>query len=934
MQFTQRFLVVFITFIIGTYVIFAGNKPLAETNSLKSPRITLSNDTVIPPPIDSISRKDSLTTDTLTLNSDTTKGKAMLDAPVAYKATDSIVMTAGNMVYLYGEADVKYQRMQLQADMVRINMDSSSVYATFSKDTLGQEFGYPIFVEGEQNIESKVMRYNFKSKKGFSKETLTQQGEGYVTAVTTKKMDNDILNMAGGRYTTCDNHDHPHYYIYMTKAKVRPQKDIVTGPAYLVFEDVPIPILGLPFAFFPFTSSYSSGIIMPTYADERNRGFGLRDGGYYFALSDYVDLALTGEIYTKGSWGLGAQSNYMKRYKFRGSLDARYTVTTEGDKAIEGDYRKSTDFRFNWNHSQDPKANPYQTFSASVQFSTSNYGRNNPHEQYGYGGTSNNKSSSISLSRRFPNSPFSISATMNINQRSQDSTLSVTLPNMTITMNRIYPFKRKQAIGSTRWYEKISLSYNAELRNSIDTKENLILKSNLIKDWKNGMQHRAAISSTFNLFNYINLTPSVNYTERWVTRKIEKGFDQTQNRVAPVDTTYGFYRLYDYNASVSASTTIYGFFKPLPFLGKKVEMIRHRMEPNISLSIAPDFRDPKYGYYTTLVYQAPNNPDSLIYHEYSPYEGGIYSAPGGGRQGNLSFGLKNNVEMKMAAVDSTGQQKKVSLIDDLSFNWGYNFAADSFKWGENIATNLRLKLGTYTLNLNMQMDPYTYKNIGTAEKPVGRRVDKLRIASGKGMARLRSTGTSFSYTFNNDTFKKLFKKGEDSGSAKKEETTDMNLDDENMDQLEDNLQGKPMRQDKQNDRAEIDEDGYAAHSIPWSFTFNYSLNMNYDMAKFNPKTNEYKYMFTHGLSFSGNIQPTKNWQVNFSATYDFREKKIAHMNMNISRNLHCFSMTASVIPIGPYKSYMFSVAVNSAMLKDLKYQQSSSALDNRYMNWY
>lgn len=997
MQHTQKFLVLLTVFICSCSIFSGCGRHISSNGRLLSSLDTSSGDSLPYIPQDTLSSKDSLRskdsilsdslsllsdslkalaltgdslglqgdslalqgdnlraggalqTDSLALASaDTTKKQGVLEAPVHYKANDSIVMTAGNIVHLYGDADVKYQQMELKADLIRISMDSSIVHATYSLDSIGEEFGYPVFVEGDQQIESKHMHYNFKTKKGFSRETITQQGEGYVTAGTTKMVSDNILNMVDGKYTTCDNHDHPHYYIQMTKAKVRPGKNIVTGPAYLVFEDVPIPLLGLPFAFFPFTDSYSSGILMPTYDDERNRGFGLRDGGYYFALSDYVDLAVTGEIYTKGSWGLGAQSSYYKRYKFRGSLDARYRVTKLGDKAIEGDYSKSTDFSVRWSHQQDPKANPTQTFSASVDFSTSNYSRNDPYEQYTMAGMSNNKSSSVSYSKSFPNTPFSISASMNINQRTADSSVSVTLPNMTVTMNRIYPLKRKKAVGGARWYEKISLSYKADIQNSISTREDKLFKSNLIKDWKNGVRHNVKVESTFNLFNNINVTPNFTYNESWVTRKIEKAYDQTRSQVVPVDTTYGFYRLFDYSASLSLSTTLYGFFKPLPIFGKlseKVDVIRHRMEPRVSISFAPDFGADKYGYYQSLKYLDNNEKEAREIAPYSPFEGGTYGPPSRGRKGSLSFGFSNNVEMKLADKDSTGQQKKISLIDNLSVDWGYNFAADSFKWGDAITVQLRLKFGTYTQNLNLNFDPYTYKNIGKeGERPVGYKVDKMRWSAGKGIARFRSTSLSFNQTFNNDTFKKWFgkKDKDDNKNDNNAPPDDLNpLDDLNPDDpfnenqlANEPVAGQSIRGKQKKEAGEIDDDGYLTHSVPWSFSIDYSLGIGYDAQKFNPKTNEYKYKFTNNLSFNGNIQPTKNWQINFNATYDFDRKTISHMNVNVSRNLHCFTMTASIIPVGPYKNYTFSVAVSSSLLKDLKYQQSSSSFDNRYMQWY
>ena len=604
-------LIVLFLFLVFRWAGNAQNNATTENNIQPLDSITISQDTTA---VDSIPPK-----------------KAGLDARVDYQAKDSIIMTADNWAYLFGEGDVKYEQIQLQSEKIEINMDSSIVYATYGLDSLGQEFGYPLFIEGGAQYESKTMRYNFDSKKGYISEVITQQGEGFVTANQTKKMPDDALNMVGGKYTTCDDHEHPHFYIHMTKAKVRPKKNIVTGPVYMVFEDVPIYPLMLPFCFFPFSDSYSSGILMPTYVDESTRGFGLRDGGYYFAFNDYIDLALTGEIYTKGSWGIAARSTYKKRYKYSGAFNLSYLVTKLGEKGMP-DYSLSKDFKISWQHTQDSKANPYRSFSASVNFSTSSYDRNQLTGIYNNSSTSNTKSSSISFSQRFPNSPFSISATMNINQSSRDSSISLTLPNISITMSRIYPFKRKVQVGKERWYEKISMSYTGQFRNSITTKENLLFKSNLIRDWDNGMQHEIPISMTFPILKYINITPNFSYTERWYTHKVDKEYDMTTNQLVDRDTTYGFYRVFNYTASVSASTTLYGFFKPLPFLGDKIEMIRHRLEPSVSISYAPDFGASRYGYWKDYIYTDRNG--NLQEVSYSPFEGQIFSPPGRGKTGS------------------------------------------------------------------------------------------------------------------------------------------------------------------------------------------------------------------------------------------------------------------------------------------------------------
>lgn len=867
---------------------------------------------------DSTLRADTATVDT------TARKKSMLEAPVTYQASDSIVLTGTNMAYLYGESNVKYQNIELQAERIEMSMDSSIVYATFALDSVGAEYGYPLFVEGEQQIEAKSMRYNFRSRKAYANEVLTQQGEGFLTAGVTKKMPDDAMNLINGRYTTCDEHDHPHFYIKMTKAKVRPGKDIVTGPAYLVIEDVPLFPIGLPFGFFPFSSTYSSGIIMPTYGDEMARGFNLRNGGYYFAISDYVDLALTGEIYTKGSWGLAARSSYRKRYKYSGSVDASYLVTKTGDKGLP-DYSVSKDFRIAWTHSQDMKANPYRTFSASVNFSTSSYSRNQLNMLYTPNATDNNKGSSVSISQRFPNSPINISATMNINQRSQDSSLSVTLPDMSISMSSIYPLKRKHIVGKERWYEKISISYSGYFRNTIHTKENEFLRKNLIKDWKHGMQHSIPISATYN-FGFLNISPSVNYTERWLTDKVYHKYDTARNALMPVDTVYGFYRVYNYNAAISASTTLYGFFKPWAIFGDKVKMIRHRMEPSVSFSMSPDFGSRKYGYYEDYSYV--NRQGETVTGVYSPFKDAMFGPPGRGKQGSINFAVENNVEMKIRSdADSTGE-RKISLIEKLGFNISYNLAADSFKWSDlNVGLNLRLSK-SYSLILNGVFDVYTYGYDTKTQRAYP--VNKTRWQAGKGFPRLRSTSTSFSYTFNNDTFKKWFG---GRGSRKDEDSSSNNTENEDPDGKPDETgqtKGGRLRKAKKTNAGEYDEDGYYNATVPWNLSFHYNMGLGY--GNFNPEKMEYNYRLTHNLSFSGSIQPTKNWRISMNGSFDVEHGKFHSFTCSISRDLHCFQMSANVIPIGPYKSYSFSIAVNSSLLKDLKYNQSNTNRDQQ--SWY
>ena len=872
--------------------------------------------------------------------------KGALEAQVTYTSNDSIVWTSDNMAYLFGSGNVKYQNIELNAEYIQMDMDSSQLYATFSVDSLGNELGHPSFAEGEQKMDANEMYYNFKSTKGLSIGSMSQQGEGYIIASVAKKMENNFINMADAKYTTCDEPDHPHFYIRLTKAKMRPGKDVITGPAVLYIEDVPLYPIVLPFAFFPFTDTYSSGIIMPTYGDEMNRGFYLRNGGYYFALGDYFDLNLTGELYTKGSWGISGQTRYRKRYKYSGSVSLSYLTTVTGDKGLD-DYQKRNDFSVKISHQQDAKAHPYRTISASVDYSSSSYDRNQLNTMYTSAATQNNKGSSVSFSRKFPNSPFNLTASMNINQRSQDSTVSVTLPDMNITMARIYPFKRKNAIGKDRWQDKISVNYNAQIRNNISTKENLLFKSNLVKDWKNGVQHKSDVNATYSVFDVINLSPNFSYTERWYSYRVEQSYDPVRRDIVPTDTIYGFNRVYNYSGSVSASTTVYGMFTPWKPFQKYVQKIRHRMDASISFGATPDFGDPKYGFYKTLTvldgtHSFPGGIPDTIRKTYSPYTGQLFSPPGTGKSGSISLSIDNNIEAKVPDENEKSGARVISIIDKLSGSMGYNLAADSCQW-TNLNTSMRLKLTkSYTLNLNLQFEtyPWEYDEIhGRAYQ-----ISKTRFLTKKGLGRigrLMSTGTSYSYTFNNDTFKKWFGGKDERSNKRGKNDNDFMDENEDYDPLnpdqqdrmgEDrNREGGKLDKKKQN-TGEYDDDGYYNVTLPWSLSFNYNLSMAYDRQNFDPKKKEYPYMFTHAFSFSGNIQPTKNWRIDFNATYDFKNHKISYARCGISRSMHCFQMTANVIPFGPMKSYNFSIAASASLLKDLKYDQRSSPYNSQ--SWY
>lgn len=839
------------------------------------------------------------------------RSRVDLDHQVDFKAVDSMLLIGRSHAWMFGAGKVTYGDIQLDADIIDMDLNNSNVNATGALDSLGHFTSHPKFAQGGDSYDSETMSYNFKTQRGYITNVVTQQGEGFLTGGKAKRLDNGEFYIQDGKYTTCDNHDNPHFHLQITKGKVKPGSNIVTGPAYMVLAGMPLPI-AVPFGYFPFSKKYSSGIIFPTFGDDYRRGFYLDNGGYYLAINDYVDLALTGQIYTKGSWGLTARSNYAVRYKFAGNFNISYLKSIDGEKGSP-DYNTQTNFQLIWNHQQDAKFNPNMTLSASVNFATSGYSRKDVNSYYSNNFTENTKSSSINMSYRIPNSKWSINLGMNVSQRSSDEMLNVSLPNLSITMAQVAPFKRKKAVGNERWYEKIKLSYSGQLQNSLTAKQNEFFHKSLIKDWRNGMRHSIPISATFQLLKYINITPSISLNDRMYTQKVNRQWDP--NAAAEVcDTTYSLYNVFDFNASLGLSTKLYGFWQPLGIFGKKIKMIRHVLTPTVSFSAAPDFGTPFWGYYGEYEYTTKEGQTRR--QQYSKFPNAIFGVPGRGKQGALSFSLANNLEAKVKSnADSTGE-RKISLIENFSVSQSYNFAADSLNWS-NINTSILLRLTKgFNLNLSAVWDVYTYR---LNDQGIPYRCNVTRLQAGKGLGRLSSTGTSFSYNFNNDTFLKLFrrKKDKDKGSGETEKDTT-----------------KPSKKKKKDSpsggNGSFDPDGYLQWQFPWNLSVSYSVSYGY--GTFNKEKLEYNTKWTQNLSFSGSVRPTPNWNITMSASYDFNLKKIAYMNCNISRDLHCWTLTASFVPLGPYKSYNFHIAVNSSLLSDLKYDKRLSY--NSGIDWY
>ena len=887
-----------------------------------------------------IYKYNKLIDDSLALDSMNRRRKNGIDAPVKYSADDSLTYEAGTgRAFLFGNSHVEYQNMDLKSDRISMVLDSSLVHATGSLDTLGRKFGTPVFKMGSDEYQSDTMAFNFKTKKGLISQVYTQQEDGYLTSELSKRGASGELFLQHGRYTTCDE-PHPDFYIALSRAKVRPGKDVVFGPAYLVVCDVPLP-LAIPYGFFPFTKSYSSGFIMPTYGDEMERGFYLRDGGYYFAISDKMDLKLLGEIYTKGSWGLSGASNYRKRYRYSGSFFASYQNTINGEKNMP-DYVKQTSFKVQWSHRQDQKASPYMNFSASVNFATSSYEKNNLTSMYNpQSMTQSTRTSSVSWGTSFSSIGLSLSSTVNLNQNMRDTTIAMTLPDLNISLSRFYPFKRKKAAGKERWYEKLAISYTGHFSNSISAKEDKVLHSSLAKDWRNGMQHSIPLSGNFTLFDYININPSFNFTDRTYLNKVDKSWDDVNQREV-ADTINGFYNVYNWNFSVSASTKLYGFFIPnRKLFGDKVQAIRHVVTPSVSFSYAPDFSASRYGYYKT--YQKTDKDGNVSLVEYSPFQNGLYGVPGRGKTGSISFDLSNNVEMKInSESDTTGLGKKISLIDELGGSMSYNMSAKVRPWSD-LSTRLRLKLTkSYTLNLNAVFASYVYEADSVGATP---RLSEHQTYWGLGkIGRFQGISQNLSYTLDNSKITNLIKRLRGEKVEKKDDNRNRrNDEDDDLDDLDDDIEtnldnsleeGKHGARKENAGKGETDEDGYLAFSLPWSISLGYGITMREDnnVKRFNYQTMRYPYKFTQNLNISGNLRLSDGWNISFSSGYDFDNKKISMTTASLSRDLHCFSMTCSVV-LAPYASYNFSFRCNASTLTDaLKYDKRSSY--SNAVQWY
>ena len=859
--------------------------------------------------MDSTARADSIASrDSLRLLE-----KSSLEAPAFTVARDSIIEDFSNgkrMIYYFGEVSVTYGNMKLTADYMEYDLATQTVYARGTKDSTGVITGKPVMEQGGKSYEMEEVRYNFETQKARITNMVTQEQDGILHGQNIKMMPDRSINITKGKYTVCDC-EHPHYYLHLTAAKVmtRPSQKTVFGPAYPVIEDVPLPI-GLPFGFIPKRPDRATGILFPTFGEEQSRGFFMRDAGLYFVIGDYFDIALTGDIYTLGSWAVDLNSRYKVNYKCNGNVSISFSNDQTGEKG-SSDFFQTRNFGVRWSHSQDAKARPGTSFSASVNFSSpSNSKYNSTSVQEAL---QNQISSSISYSKNW-NGKLNLSANILHNQNSRDSSYSFTLPNITFSVSRFYPFKRKNRVGKERFYEKFSLGYNTSLQNRINFKASEFNKPGFWDKFQNGMTHNFQIGlPNFTLLKYINITPSISYGMNWFFRKTEKEYDPDTGKVQDIKgKAFGaFGATHTYSGSISMNTRLYGLFN----FGKhrKLQAIRHVVSPSISASFSPE-KGTYFNGWRTLTYTDRNGETKT--QDYNIYAGQIGSVPGKGKTASLNFSLGNNFEAKVRDLaDTTGTgSKKIKLIDQLNLSTGYNFLADSLRMnnvGISMSTSIFGKLG---VNANMNFDPYAV--LVDKKNPSGRRINRFAIQEGQGLLRMTNASVSLSYSLS----------GEGKINGNDGSGHGGNGGAQNAASHYQRIYYHPIT-------GEYIPGGwlyYTNPNVPWSVNFSYSFSYRKSNQFSNGKVID-KHDFTQTLGINGNVKLTPRLSLNMSTNFDLMALKMSTTQLTATYDLHCFNINVSWIPNGQWESWSFRIQANAAALADLlRFKKSSSFWDNSF----
>lgn len=838
----------------------------------------------------------SQTPDSLAAAGQQGKKKSSINSKVEYQSSDSICLdVAGQKVYMYRDAEINYDKIVQKAAYIEIDFNTSILSARPATDSTGKKYGKPEFTEGDQAFTSEAMQYNFRTRKGLIKNVITKEGEGYLHGEVVKKLDNDVSNMRHGAYTTC-NLDHPHFSIQFTKAKVIPNNKIVTGPAYLTIEDVPLPLV-LPFGLFPNKRGQTSGVIIPTYGESTNRGFYLENGGYYFGINDYMELRLVGDIYSRGSWAVKPLFNYKKRYKFNGSFNFNYSINTDGIRETPSFTRKR-DFRVTWSHRQDPKARPNSQFNASVNFGSSTYNKYNPVTSNDY--LTNTFGSSVSYSTNFKNK-VSLTAALRHSQNTTNKSVSLTLPDIAVSANRFYPFRKPGKASDLKWYDNISLNYSMSARNEINIHEETLFKRQMWDSLQNGVQHTIPLSSSVKVLKFFTLTNSVNYTERWYSKSVLKTwmndtlFTATDTVVGYIrtDTLSGFKAARDFSFNSSLNTTLYGMVQ---FKKGPVRAIRHVVRPSVSFSLRPDFGRSEFGYYKEVQKDTLGNMKRYSIFSSDGFNS-IFGTPPDGKSGRVGLSISNNLEMKVRSrKDTITGMKKVMLIESFTLGTSYDLAKDSLQWSPltlSARTTLFKKL---QVQYSASFDPYIQDSLGRA-------INRFEWDVNQRLLRRDNSSWNFSLSYN-------FSSGKNKKSGKANApppAVSNNATPEQLQEIADN----PGQ--------------YIDWSNPWSLSFNYSLRHTSNLV---PSTGVYKKDLVQTLGFNGDISITPKWKVSLNSNYDFESGKLSYTSMNVYRDLHCWEMRFNWIPLGYQKSWNFYIKVKASVLQDLKLNRKKDFRDN------
>ena len=844
-------------------------------------------------------QNDTVISDSVTSVSDSVVVKrkpSPLKDNVKYSAKDSMrVEVDVQKLHLFGEAKVNYQNIELTASYIILDLASEEVFAKGLPDSLGVLQGRPDFKQGSKSFQSDSMRYNFTTKSGIIYHIITQEGEGYLHSDKTKRHANEHIHLEDGKYTTCSA-AHPHFYMALTKGIVIPEDKIITGPAYMVFEDIPIKFLGLPFAFFPNTTERASGILMPTYGEERGRGFFLRDLGWYQTLSDYADLTIRGDIYENETWALRNTLRYSWRYHFSGNLGFSYG---HNYNKYEPRVPATKSYKVLWSHRQDPKSNPTQTFSANVNFTSLDYDRNYTYTpQYMNASTS----SSIGFSKRWINFPFNLTLSANADQNKISEEVDLNLPSGTFRLNNsIQPFRKKSGSGKYKWYENISFNYTSQFYNKLSTYNEVLFVSETWDSLKNGFQHDIPLSVAFKIGKPISITPSLNYRGVLFTRHIEMSpiaqYDSLRGQY--VEEVKEFKELrYEHaiNPSIGASITpkFYGMF-----VSKKgnsyISAVRHVLSPSVSSSFTPDMSKINRVHYYDTVYKIVEN-DTLVHKTYNWYQEELYSPPSGSREsGSVRIALNNNFEMKVRPKnDTTGQQKKITLLDNLNFSTVYNPFADSMNWSNvNMITGTSLFNNALNIRLSGLFSPYSRDSLG-------RDINQFYFKAGRGYP-LRFVSMSINTTYS-------LRSGQ--GRNEEKETAIREAVDEYIDYEYYPEDGVPLS---------MLTGDYIDFDIPWSIRINHSFSIS--------KQRPGEPVINHNMDISGDISFTKKWKIQAQMHTDLHTRKIVNIGLNIHRDLHCWELSISAQPLGSRKYYSFTIRAKASLLRDLKYEKKPNYYD-------